>query len=138
MTVRVPTFQNGPLNVLWVSEYYQLGDIPPAPRTAQMRTSTWSAGTNTDCNDCIVYSIGCTLDMGSATGLTCTEDYLAQSGTLSVTAQTLVPDAGTFTGSISTMHFIQYNGINNTNPDGPVSGGKCIDISTGSFNATWP
>jgi hypothetical protein len=121
-------YVNGPDagELLWISEYYGNGLIPVAPRTVQLASTTWSS-----CGDCVVYSFGCT-QMG------CDEDYLAQSGTLQIDQLTLNPDAGVFSGSIMNIHLVQWDGINNMNSDGPTVGGKCLDITTGTFNGTWP
>jgi hypothetical protein len=113
--------------VFWVSEYYPTGTIPTAPRTAQLTATSWSA-----CEDCVVYSVGCTPDGN------CNEDYLAQSGTLEIDQQTLNADAGVFNGSVSQLHLVQWDGIHNSNTDGPTLGGKCLDITMGTFNGIWP
>jgi hypothetical protein len=113
-------------DTLWISEYYANGAIPAAPRVVQLGSTTWS-----NCADCVVYSVGCTQN-------SCVEDYLAQSGTLNVDQQTLDPDAGVFSGSVANLHLIQWDGINNMNSDGPTAGGKCLDITMGSFDGTWP
>jgi hypothetical protein len=113
-------------DTLWISEYYGNGLIPAAPRTVQLASTTW-----TNCADCVVYSLGCTPNG-------CAEDYLAQSGTLQIDQLTKNPDAGVFSGSIMNIHLVQWDGINNMNSDGPSAGGKCLDITTGTFNGTWP
>jgi hypothetical protein len=85
------------------------------------------------CSDCIVWAVGC--DSNSE----CAELYLAQSGELSVTKSTTIADAGTFTGTLSNVHFVQWDFGTNSNPkDAPVPNGKCVDITHATFNATWP
>jgi hypothetical protein len=111
-------------NYLYVTEYYLVGSFPGAPRDATLSSTDW-----TDCQDCITYSLGC-----DDTGGTCAEAYLAQGGTLHVSSATFEVDAGTFAGSVSNLPLLEWD----FNNDIAVAGGKCIDVTMGSFSASWP
>jgi hypothetical protein len=110
-------------NILWPSWYYADGMFPAKPYTATIGPLSFF-----HCHDCIVYSVGCDQM------LNCTEDYLAQSGNLTVTASTENATAGTFAGTVANLHLVQWNLMT----DNAIAGGKCVDITAGSFNATWP
>jgi hypothetical protein len=110
-------------NILWPSWYYADGMFPAKPYMATIGTKSFF-----QCSDCIVYSSGCDQM------LNCTEDYLAQAGTLTVTASSEKADAGTFAGTVANLHMVQWNLMMDT----PIAGGKCVDITAGSFQATWP
>jgi hypothetical protein len=130
-TDEVDVFVSGPDagDQLWVSEYYNSGTIPMAPRTATLGPTTYG-----NCYDCIIYSSGCMYRDDH----NCAKSFLAQGGAFQVDQQTL-GDAGVLKGSVTSLYLVEWQGIgNDPRPDGPVDGGTCLYITRGDFNGVWP
>jgi hypothetical protein len=126
-----PNSTQSALDLLWISSY---GDDTAAFPTGT-RQVTITPGGFLQCNDCVYFGIGC----DPMTGQSCTEEYLAQTGTLNVTQDTFIPDAGTFAGTASNLHMVQWHiPQSQGDMDQAVNNPKCIDITSVTFNATWP
>jgi hypothetical protein len=81
-----------------------------------------------DCDLCFIVETNC-----NAMGAQCSKAFLAQGGTLTVTAATKSPDAGTYAFSLTNVTYEEWD----FNNDVPADGG-CLTLPSLSFTGTWP
>ncbi|MBK7863118.1 MAG: hypothetical protein IPJ65_31810 [Archangiaceae bacterium] len=112
------------LEYMQIQLYYQQGMFPAVPRTNTALGPT----TFQSCNDCVYFNEACDDQGGN-----CAHLYLAQGGSLTVNTQTLVEDAGTFAGTASNVHFVEWDFDNDV-----AATTRCIDVGSVTFNGTWP
>lgn len=80
------------------------------------------------CETCLVIHLAC-----DTMGANCSKRYLAQSGTISVSAATKDADAGTYAFQLSNVTYQQWDFA----ADLPIDGG-CLYLGTFAFTGSWP
>jgi hypothetical protein len=91
------------------------------------------------CQYCAALFLGCStlyLPYGieAPTPTSCTESYLAQSGSVALTTTSGGKASGAYGAILTQVTFHQWN----FQTDTPISGGKCITLPSHSFNLSWP
>jgi hypothetical protein len=82
------------------------------------------------CDGCVRLSLAC-----DSTGNGCALDYLAQAGTVSITALGTSPDAGTFGFALTDVHFEQWDF--GASPDVVIDGGSCLILPSLTYSGSW-
>jgi len=80
------------------------------------------------CNDCVTYFVGCT---GPMIMPGCPTAFFAQAGLLRVDELSASP--GVYSGAGLNLHLVEWD----FSRDGPLDGGRCIDMGSASFNVHW-
>jgi hypothetical protein len=102
----------------------------PGPGT--FPATTWGG-----CIYCMSMFLGCTstsANYGGVAPTTCTEGYLAQSGSYNLTSLGGADGGtGSVVGTFSSVNMVQWDFVS----DMQVAGGKCISLGGASINASW-
>jgi hypothetical protein len=91
--------------------------------------------TQLSCSYCVVYIEGCSkTGNGLSTSYSgCSRQYLGVAGQATVSSVTGNSDAGSFSGSLSNVHLVEWS-----QDAGVVANGQCIDLLSESIFVTWP
>ncbi|MDP3503477.1 MAG: hypothetical protein Q8S33_24295 [Myxococcales bacterium] len=124
----VATFATG-TQVLSFELVRLMGSTVPVPYSG----SFMPVGYNT-CVGCLQFGESCSVTP-SPPDFTCARRFLAQSGTVNISAATPSAISGSFSGTVSNVTFREWN----FGPsDSMVPGGACYTLGAASFNASWP
>jgi hypothetical protein len=80
------------------------------------------------CETCLVIQLAC-----DSMGANCSKRYLAQSGTISVSAATKNPDAGSYAFQLTNVTYQPWDFL----ADLPIDGG-CLYVGNFAFTGSWP
>jgi hypothetical protein len=112
-------------NIFGLELYYPGNTFPAAPRSITLASTTYN-----NCTDCVLLDLDC-----DSMGNNCTKSFLAQMGSLNISAQRIVQAGqdGGIAGTGSSLKLTEWDFMN----DVAVNNGACAEIPSVMFNGTW-
>ena len=118
-TIARPSATPGKTDVMF-NEFYltaPISSVPIPPKSFRL------------CELCFLIETGC-----NPMGAMCSKHYLAQAGTLSVSAASKNVDAGTYAFNLSNVTYEEWNFLADTF----VADGGCLTLGNFAFSGAWP